>query len=253
MKNKMFNQIKLRDYYNDCKDGKVRFYFPEHIEGINNYRHTIVVCPGGGYNHTSLREGEVVALKLLSMGFNAVVVDYTVGEGCYPYPINELTRTLEYLDNKKEELGIKSLSVMGFSAGGHLASYVGYTTNIKLNAVILGYPVITMKEFTHQGSKHNLLCNHTELIDEMSVENKINANSPRTFLFTTVEDQSVPFENTLLLVNALRKNNVSFELHAFESGKHGLSLANDLVATSNEGINCPFATWPYFLEKFMKK
>lgn len=249
----VYKRIYLRDLYDDCRDGYFRMYFPEYIDGVNSKRHTIVVCPGGGYNHTSLREGEVVALKLLTLGFNAVVLDYTVGEACYPYPMNELERTLDYLDERREELGIESLSVMGFSAGGHLVSYVGYTTKHKLHAVILGYPVVTMSDATHIGSKTNLLKDYIDLANKMSVENLVTPNSPRTFIYTTVNDETVPFENTLLLVNALRKNNVSFELHAFEKGVHGLSLANTLTATSENQINEVVSNWTYFLEKFINR
>lgn len=249
----MVEKIYLKELYENCKDGYLRLYFPEYIPGVSTSRHTVVVCPGGGYEHTSQREGEIVALKLCSMGFNAAVLNYTVGVGCYPYPINELECVLDYLENKKNELGIKSLSVMGFSAGGHLAGYVGYTTKHKLHSVILGYPVITMDEYTHLGSKDHLLNGNNDLFEEMSVQNKVTKDSPRTFIYTTVDDGSVPFENTLSLVNALRKNNVSFELHAFEQGVHGLSLANELVATNQNQINEVVSSWTYFLEKFINR
>ena len=249
----MVEKILLKDIYSDCKDGAIRLYFPEEIDGVDPYRHTIVVCPGGGYNHTSRREGEILALKLLTMGCNAVVLDYTVGVGCYPYPMNELERTLDYLEDKKDELKIKSISVMGFSAGGHLAGYVGYTTKHKLHSVILGYPVVTMGNSTHIGSRTCLLNGQTELYGEMSVENKVTESSPRTFIYTTVSDDAVPFENTLLLVQALRKHKASFELHAYENGVHGLSLANSLVATHPNQVNDDVATWTNHLEKFIKR
>ena len=249
----MVEKIYLKNYYDDCKDGYIRLYFSSDPLDQNRKRHTIVVCPGGGYGYTSAREGEVVALKLLTMGLNAVVLDYTCGEGCYPYPQNELERTLDYLEERKEELGILSLSVMGFSAGGHLAGSVGYTTKHNLRSVILGYPVVTMDESTHVGSKYNLLRDHMELAEQMSVENLVTPTSPRTFIYTTVDDQSVPFENTLKLINSLRKNKVSFELHAFENGPHGISLANSLTAAYPEQNNEGIASWTYFLEKFINR
>ena len=118
----MVEKILLKDIYSDCKDGIIRLYFPEEIDGVDPYRHTIVVCPGGGYNHTSRREGEILALKLLTMGCNAVVLDYTVGVGCYPYPMNELERTLDYLEDKNSLLQQEQL--LGNSKATRLMDYI---------------------------------------------------------------------------------------------------------------------------------
>ena len=245
----IYKKIILNEYYDNCKDGYLELYLLED----NTPKQTILICPGGGYAYVSPREGECIALRINQMGYNAAILTYTTGYNCYPYPMNELEDAIHYLYNNKEVYNVSSISLMGFSAGGHLAAYVGYTTKQKISSIILGYPVITFGKYTHLGSKTNLLGNENKFYEEFSVETLINGNSPRTFIFTTVSDETVPFENTLLLINELRKNNVSLELHAYESGVHGMSLGTKEAGIEPFKENEVFATWTYFLEEFLKR
>ena len=251
----ILEKIKLSEKYCDVKNGVLTIYCPDSIKYLDSpKKHTILVCPGGAYGMCSQREGEVVALKLIGFGFNVAVLNYSTFLGCYPYPMNEVEASLDYLEKNYERFNIKDISLMGFSAGGHLASYCAYTTKHKIASVILGYPVITMNEYTHSGTRKNLMHNCSENMEkELSVENLVTADSPRTFIYTTVNDDAVPFENTLFLVQALRKNKVSFELHAFEKGPHGISLANDLIGTDENYINTDIQKWLDLAVSFIKR
>ncbi|MDF2699617.1 MAG: putative acetyl esterase [Haloplasmataceae bacterium] len=105
--------------------------------------------------------------------------------------------------------------------------------------------MITTGKFLHQGSFNNLLGENpsTELLDKMSLEKHINKETPTTFIFHTVEDQSVPVENTLLFVEGLRKNKISFEMHIYPEGRHGLSLAVSETAVEKDQINLHVSSW----------
>ena len=131
---------------------------------------------------------------------------------------------------------------MGSSAGGHLASTLlthfdqGNSNandpiekqSSRPDLGILCYPVITMGDKTHQGSKKNLLGDHPseELVKLLSNELQVTKETPPTFLFHTAEDQAVPVENSLMFASALAKNGVPFDLHVYEKGRHGIGLAN---------------------------
>jgi acetyl esterase/lipase len=154
------------------------------------------------------------------------------------------------------------IGVWGFSAGGHLASTAAThfdsgnpaaedpieRINSRPDFAVLCYPVITMHEpFTHQGSRRNLFgsdrYDNVELVELLSNENRVTAETPPTFLFHTTEDQAVPVENAIAFYSALRKNAVSSELHIYQKGRHGVGLGgNDPV----------LSTWPARLEDWLK-
>ncbi len=129
---------------------------------------------------------------------------------------------------------------MGLSAGGHLASTLinrpedgeidGRSPSVspRPDIAILCYPVITMGEFTHAGSKQNLLGENpsTELVAATSSDQQVTAQTPPCFLWHTFEDQGVPVENTMLFASALRKAKVPFDLHVYQKGRHGIGLSS---------------------------
>lgn len=234
-------------------------------------RPLVLVCPGGGYQHTSDREAEPVAMQFLSMGYHVAVLRYSVAPAVYPTALLELCASMIYIREHAKEWSVKSdaIYVGGFSAGGHLAASLGvfWKTDKQLadyfqveaevlqpNALILCYPVITSGEYAHRGSFDNLLAGKQELLDKMSLENQVNEYVPKTFIWHTFEDKSVPLENSLYFAKALREHNIPFEYHVFPNGHHGLGLANRL-SESEPGIDTQKAcqAWISLCKTFLEE
>lgn len=208
-------------------------------------RPVIVICPGGGYAMTSDREAEIIALQYCAMGYHTAVLRYSVAPAVYPTALMELGTSVALLRKNAAAWNIDTdkIAVSGFSAGGHLAGNYGMFWNrpwlaeklgvtseeLRPNAMILCYPVITSGEFAHDDSFRNLLADqYEEKKQQLSLENCVSADTPRTFIWHTYEDPAVPVQNSLLLVNELVKQHIPVEFHMFEKGTHGLSLANRL-------------------------
>ncbi len=227
---------------------KLTVYIQEPSESLYiKERPLILLCPGGGYGFTSDREAEPLALSFMAKGYHTAILRYSCHPATYPTALLELGRSILIIREHAKEWNVKeeSLVIQGCSAGGHLvASYScmwkdGFiaeslgASNIEAlrpNGLILCYPVITSGEFAHRDSFVKLLGDkYDELVDEMSLENRVSDSVPRTFMWHTFTDQSVPVENSLLFATALRKAGVSTELHIFPEGCHGLSLANELT------------------------
>jgi acetyl esterase/lipase len=204
----------------------------------------MVICPGGGYQHLSPREGNDYALWLNQHGVTCFVLKYRLGADGYKHPVElqDSARAVRAVRARAEEFKIdpKRIGIMGSSAGGHVASMLmthfdsGDTNSAdaierqssRPDIGILCYPVITMGEFAHPGSK-NLILGRTpspELVQETSSELHVDANTPPCFIWCTSEDRTVPPENTLMFAGALRKNHVPFDLHIYQKGRHGLGL-----------------------------
>lgn len=225
-------------------------------------RPTVIICPGGGYNHHSPREGEAIALKMNSYGFNAVVLRYSLAPNEYPCALYELAKLVSIVKEHTEEWHVKKNAVFaaGFSAGGHLAASLGNMWNsrelsekldlsnesMRPDGLLLGYPVITSGQFAHRGSFEKLLgMQYAALVDTVSQEKLVNEHTPPAFLWHTFEDGSVPVENTLFFADALRKKGVHFELHIFPYGGHGLGLATEETNTKEGNKLQPeCAVWP---------
>lgn len=206
----------------------------------------IVVLPGGGYGGLADHEGKAYALWFNSLGVHGFVLKYRLGSAGYRHPrmLEDAARALRTVRARADEWGVdpKRIGIIGSSAGGHLASTLlthfdaGNPTaedpiereSSRPDLGILCYPVITMGPFTHEGSKKNLLgANPPEqLIEFLSNEKQVTRDTPSTFLFHTFEDTAVPVENSLMFADALRKHGVSFDLHIYEKGRHGIGLGN---------------------------
>ena len=213
----------------------------------------IVVLPGGGYSRLSdVKEGSAVAEWLNSLGISAFVLKYRLGMR-YQNP-NQLLDTARALRTvrvraKEWNLDENRIGILGFSAGGHLASTVSThfdagkadspdtveRVSSRPNLQVLIYPVITMGEFTHGGSKKNLLGENpsADLIKLYSNELQVTKDTPPAFLVHTTTDTAVPVENSLMYVAALRRAKIPFELHVYEKGPHGFGLAptNPILAS----------------------
>jgi len=223
-------------------------------------RPLILVIPGGGYEFVSDREADPIATTFLGKGYNVAILHYSIAPAAhYPTPILEAFWALKYIKDNAERLNVLPDKIFpcGFSAGGHLAGMVGtaYNEDVVLDALkvkenelkptgmILVYPVINGGEFAHRGSFDNLLAenkNDKTWIDKVSIDKRVNKDTPPTFIWYTFEDTCVPCENTLLMTDALRKNNIPFELHIFPIGQHGLALANDLTKDGYGGAVEPY-------------
>lgn len=231
----------------------------------NRPRATVLICPGGGYNHVSEREGEPIAMQFYAKGYNAFVLRYStrdLNDDMYPTQLLEVSAALAYIRRNSEYYNTKKdvIAVCGFSAGGHLAatlatlwqeSFVCDALGIEKgenmpNGLILAYPVITSGEFAHRGSFENLLGNDadSELLNKLSLENSVGEHTPPTFIWHTLNDGTVPSENTFLLANALRKAGVPFEMHIYPDGCHGLALATkETGRVEDNTINPHVASW----------
>lgn len=206
----------------------------------------IVVCPGGGYGGLAQHEGKDYALWLNQLGLHAFVLKYRLGSHGYRHPrmLEDAARAVRCIRFKAGEWGVdpKRVGIMGSSAGGHLASTLLTHFDAgqpdaadpidrlgsRPDLGILCYPVITLGEFTHQGSKRNLLGENppAELVQRLSNELQVTPQTPPTFVWHTAEDQAVPVQNALLFADALARNKVPFDLHVYEKGRHGIGLAN---------------------------
>ena len=224
-------------------------------------RPILVLCPGGGYEMTSDREAEAVAVQFMAMGYHVAVLRYSVKPATYPTALLELGKSVVYLREKAEEWNIDTdkLIIQGASAGGHLAAsyamlwqenFVSEALGVskerlKPNGLMLSYPVITSGEYAHRDSFKNLLGDqYDSLVDWVSLEKRVSKDTPKTFVWHTYTDDCVPPENSLLLVDALKKHNIPTEFHLFPEGGHGLGLANELTACPNGyGVEEACAIW----------
>jgi acetyl esterase/lipase len=208
----------------------------------------VVICPGGGYSHLAMgHEGIEVAKKLNEMGVAAFVLKYRLPSDETMInkeigPLQDAQRAILLVRQHAGQWGVKTdrVGIMGFSAGGHLASTAGthFTQavidnkdNISLRPdfMILLYPVISFSDsIGHRGSRDNLLGQHPspEKIKEYSNEWQVTARTPPTFLVHAGDDHTVPVANSLHFYEALQHHGVLAELHIYPMGGHGFGMNN---------------------------
>jgi acetyl esterase/lipase len=205
----------------------------------------VIVCPGGGYSRlASDHEGRQFGEWLNSLGVSAFVLQYRLGPRYrHPAPLQDVLRAIRLVRSRAAELGVKPdrIGVMGFSAGGHLASSAATLFDLPdgkakdgLEAIssrpdfaILGYPVIVFgADVTHKGSEQHLLGDTpaADLVTRLSTDRQVTAKTPPTFLFHTNEDAGVPPQNSIAFYLALKNAGVPAELHIYEKGPHGYGL-----------------------------
>ncbi|MCH5158661.1 MAG: alpha/beta hydrolase [Clostridiales bacterium] len=200
-----------------------------------------VICPGGGYAFVSKRNEGVPYAKLLNAkGISAFVVSYRVGKNArFPAPIDDLAAAVTDILARADELHLDkdNYSVWGSSAGGHLAACfctesVGYKKYRlpKPRAVVLTYPVITMGDLTHEGSKLILLGENPDekLVELTSVEKQVTANYPPCFIWCGNADDIVPSDNSAMMSEALEANGVAHEFVLYDGVRHGVGLGKGL-------------------------
>lgn len=206
----------------------------------------VIIFPGGGYQHLAIdKEGTKVAEWFNSIGIAAFVLKYRLPSDLIMKnkangPLQDAQEAIRYVraNAAKWNIDAAKIGVLGFSAGGHLASTLSthydekvYETASKISArpdfSLLIYPVISMQnDITHKGSQTNLLGNNPSqaLIDSFSNEKRITAQTPPTFLIHATDDTVVLPENSINYYLGLKKNNVPAELHIYEKGGHGFGL-----------------------------
>lgn len=209
----------------------------------------VVICPGGGYLHLSInKEGYKVAEWLNSLGITAIVLKYRLPSDAIMTdksigPLQDAQEAMRYVRRKANEWSLNEdkIGIMGFSAGGHLASTlatkcdekvynVSDKTSAKPNFTILVYPVISMDEtITHKGSKNNLLVKEpsNELVSKFSSDKNVTIETAPTFLVHATDDKSVVVENSINYYLALNRNKIASELHIYEKGGHGFGLGKN--------------------------
>lgn len=263
MKNEVFS-IKVGG---SLPQTRLTTYIQEYYKEIDiEDRPLILICPGGAYAYTSPREGEALAFQFLSMGYHAAVLNYSCAPAVYPTALTELAYSIKLIREHAREWHVNpgQIIVLGCSAGGHLAASMGVFWEesflaealgitdrelLRPDGLILCYPVITSGEFAHKGSIQNLLgigeeereAGENPLIAKVSLENQVSSKTPPTFIWATFTDGSVPVENSLMFVGALRRAGVPAEFHMYPCGGHGLSLATRL--TGSRAVQEEVSSW----------
>ena len=257
-------------------EAHVDAYFQEVTDVIGNgldHRHpAVLVLPGGGYHSTSDREADPVALKFMAEGFTTFILRYSCAPDRYPTQLLQAAATIAFMRINAAEYHIDPdrIFVLGFSAGGHLTASAGTLWKEPVIKEVLGienelcrptgmvpcYPVITSGEFAHRGSFNNLLGPDAtqEMLDFVSLEKRVDADTAPAFIWHTFADSGVPVENSLLLAAALREHNVPFELHIYPEGVHGLSICSELSSKPDQPQlrNDHNATWVPLCIEWMK-
>lgn len=232
------------------------------VDGNESSGVAVVICPGGGYSHLAInKEGYKVAKWFNSIGISAFVLKYRLPNDLIMKdksigPLQDAQEAIRLVRRNavKWKLDPNKIGIMGFSAGGHLASTLSTHYNEKVydseplsarpDFSILIYPVISMEDgITHNGSRKNLLGENVsaDLLDKYSNEKQIDARTPPTFLVHALDDKAVPVENSIHYLLKLKGNNVPAELHIYENGGHGFGLGR-------EGTN---QYWPESLKHWL--
>lgn len=224
----------------------------------------VVVCPGGGYGGLAMgHEGHQVAQWLNGLGVSAFVLKYRLGPRYHhPAPISDAQRALRTVRAKAKEFGIDParVGILGFSAGGHLASTAAThfddgkpdaadpvdRAGCRPDFAVLIYPVITLEPpAAHMGSRNNLLGKDAEqkLVESLCNERQVTAKTPPTFLVHSKDDKAVPTANSEMFLEACKKAGVPCEMTLYEKGGHGYGLGRP-------GIDA--AAWPEKCAAWMK-
>ncbi len=224
---------------------EITIFQPKKSTGKNT---AVIICPGGGYSILAYNlEGTDVAKIFNDWGVTAIVLKYRLPDTAIMIdksigPLQDAQRALQYVRENANQLNINPdrIGIMGFSAGGHLAStasthfnttYIANPDNTSLRPdfSILAYPVISFSnKLGHAGSRNNLISQNasSDLIDNFSNELQITEKTPPAFLILAGDDKTVNPENSIKYYEALLKNHVPAELHIYQNGGHGFGTNN---------------------------
>jgi acetyl esterase/lipase len=211
-------------------------------------RTAIVICPGGGYHIlAAAHEGSDFAKRFADSGLVAIVLHYRIPDDSTMVdktigPLQDAQRAIQYVREHADSLGVDphKVGIMGFSAGGHLASTEGthyqhsyipnpHHTSLRPDFMILGYPVISFNDSTgHRGSRDQLIGVNPpkDSILKYSNELQVTRHTPPTFLVHAKDDKTVPVVNSIDFAAALKAHHVPSELYLYEQGGHGFGMHN---------------------------
>ena len=239
----------------------------------DKFSDAILIIPGGGYACVcSDREGDPIALAFASAGVKPFVLSYSVGRYAkYPQPLLEASMAMSYIRKNAKKYGINPdrVFVVGFSAGGHLAGSLGTNWHHKEvndaidiefgsnrpTGMILCYPVLCYWEQTHLGTFYNAFGTDKpaqEQIDLCSLEKNVDDKTCPAFLMHTANDDCVDVRNSLRFANALTEHGISYEMHIYPEGPHGIALANEVTALAPHFIDKRIAEWTDLAVGWMK-
>ena len=209
----------------------------------------IVACPGGGYVRLAMNhEGHDMASWFNGQGITLAVLKYRMPNTHHDVPLSDALQAIRIIKEHADEWKIDQVGIMGASAGGHLASTAAthFTEDSRPDFQILFYPVVTMKNATHQGSKNHLLGENAsqDLVELYSNELQVTPNTPPAFIMHSSDDRSVPVSNSLDYYSALIKNGVSATMHLYPIGGHGWGY-NDYFIYKRQ--------WTGELEKWLRE
>jgi acetyl esterase/lipase len=209
----------------------------------------IVACPGGGYVRLAMNhEGHDMASWFNGQGITMAVLKYRMPNTHHDVPLSDALQAIRIMKEHADEWKIDQVGIMGASAGGHLASTAAthFTEDSRPDFQILFYPVVTMKNATHQGSKNHLLGENAsqDLVELYSNELQVTPNTPPAFIMHSSDDRSVPVSNSLDYYSALIKNGVSATMHLYPIGGHGWGY-NDYFIYKRQ--------WTGELEKWLRE
>ena len=228
--------------------------------GQEKNRPAVLVCPGGGYVYCSPREAEPVALSYAARGFHAFVLRYSVSKDAAGFtPLEEVDWAIGYIREHAAQWHIdpEKIAVCGFSAGGHLALASGVLAKNRPNAMILGYPATSAPNIPGGDFLLKILEGRDDVTDadaeKYDLIQKVTADTPPMFLAATAEDFLTAF-CSLPLVNAYARLGKPCEVHIFQYGPHGYSLANEVTADGSQAMLEPaFAQWQELSVQWLHK
>lgn len=231
----------------------------------------VLICPGGGYTDVALAsEGFPTFEKMEAMGYIPFILNYRTAPNRYPEQQKDMALAFKYLRANAQALGIdpENILLIGYSAGGHLSAsetlygeeyekllmedlkmecpslaerYEGIS--VKTDQLCLCYPVISFKSEYHAGSFSALTGGEEGLRDKLSVDLHLTQDFPKTFLWTCLDDSTVPPSNTIRMSKAMEEKNLDYKLKLYPTGEHGCCLG---TGTSAEG-------WIDEMAEFMKE
>ncbi len=267
-------RLELKDYFpflgEDDKNPVLDIYLPDEVMNRPDFkRPCMVICPGGGYGKCTPREAEPIALNFIPDGFNAFVLYYSCSPRRFPTQLREVAAVMELIYNNADEWKCDTgkVSIIGFSAGGHLAGH--YSTMFDCpevrevfpqskapNGSILSYPVISAEiGKCHEGSFKNLVGHYPLSEEEMhkfSLEYCVKENTPPAFIWHTAEDDVVPVYSALSYAKALSEHKIPFELHVYPKGWHGIATSDIQTMDKDYDFTVYNRVWMDEAKKWLK-
>lgn len=225
--------------------GQLTCWVPGTSEEVSAHRRrpAVLILPGGAYSWTSARESEPVALRFVSRGYAAFVLDYSCAPLGFPVSLREAAMAMLYIRENAGDFEVdpRMVAALGFSAGGHLCGCLGTMYDcpelkdiappemIRPDALGLCYPVAVSWGRTHDLSFENITRGDAALRKRLSLDALVRPDMPPVFLWHTRDDASVPVRNSLVLSQALEEAGVDFAMGIYRHGPHGLSTADEMV------------------------